>query len=154
MSKFSQVAFCSLIVMMACGESQSQKETSDTIDSNTGIKLHVDTSYSYDDFKESVTKPYVDSLNAFQKGSKLPSFLMDPDLDFASKINDWPNSNFVSFREEVFKRVVNLEVLHEIVQNPYFEHHLQNIENRRMKIPSDNISTYTLALERLAELKD
>jgi len=139
--------------MMACRGSESQKAASDTLDSKAPLRVYVDTTYSYDDFKESVTKPYVDSLNAFQKGSKLPSFLMDPDLDFEAKINNWATTDFVSFREEIFKRVVNLEVLYEIVQNPYFKHHLENIENRRTKIPSDNVSTYTLAFERLAELE-
>ena len=119
---------------------------------DSSLRIHVDSSYSYDQFKEAIVQLYVDSLNSFKSGTKLPSFLMDTDLDVNSEINNWPNSSFVSLREEIFHRVYNIDVLMTIIQTPHFKHQFDGIENRRKKIPSDEVSTYMLAQERIHEL--
>ena len=133
--------------------SSSQVSGSNQDSSGTEIlKIKLDSSYSYDQFKASIVDVYIDSLNSFRSGSKIPAFLMDPNLDVNSKINDWPNSNFVSLREEIFKKVNNVELLTEVVKTPYFKRQFLDVEKNRARIPSDEISNYTLAQERLNEL--
>lgn len=143
-----------LIATLGCNDTKSQGNRLET-DSmgSASLKVGIDSSsFTYDQFKASIIKPYVDSLNSFRKGSKLPSFLMDTNLDVNSEINNWPNSNFVSLREEIFRKVNNVELLNEIVQIPYFKHQFQDIEKKRERIPSDEVSNYVLAQERLNEL--
>jgi len=145
---------CSLVMNLGCNSySSSQVSGSNQDSSGTEIlKIKLDSSYSYDQFKASIVDVYIDSLNSFRSGSKIPAFLMDPNLDVNSKINDWPNSNFVSLREEIFKKVNNVELLTEVVKTPYFKRQFLDVEKNRARIPSDEISNYTLAQERLNEL--
>jgi hypothetical protein len=156
MKNYLYIIVCFSVVTFACNrdlKSQIESSKQDSINNST-FKIHIDSSYSYtyDQFKESIVRVYVDSLNLFKKGTHLPFFLMNSDLDVNSEINNWPNSNFVSLREEIFKRVDNIELLQEVTQNPYLKDQFKNIEKKRPKIPSDRISNYTLAHERLTLL--
>ena len=145
----------SSILAIGCTREYKSQEVGSEKDS-TGYKFvydhAADTAYDYTMFKQSIIKDYVDSLNSFKRGAALPNFLMDVNLDVNSKINDWYNSNYVSLREEIFKHVDNVDLLKEIVNNPYFRHQFDNIEKRRPKVPSDDVSTYVLAKDRLKVL--
>jgi len=149
MQKYLVIIICVLLIIVGCDRTSKETETSND---ESALKVYADSTYTYDQFKESITTAYVDSLNAFRKGTKLPSFLMNANFDVDSKINSWPNSNFVSAREEIFRKVKNPDVLIEIVENPYFKTQFEGIEKKRSKIPSDEVSNYTLAKERLQEL--
>lgn len=105
--------------------------------------------YDYDDFVKSNIQVYIDSMNSYKKGDKIPKFLFNADFDFESKLNDWPNSNFVSAREEIFKKVDNVEILNEIINNSFFKTQFKSIGNGRPKIWSDTTSNYQLARVRL-----
>jgi hypothetical protein len=138
-----------LIIFFGCDGDKSNKES---LIQDSTIVTGINTSYSYDQFKKSIIKEYVDSLNSFRPRSKLPKFLMNANLDVNSEINEWPNSNFVSLREEIFKNVDNVELLIEVIRNPFFKHQFEDIEKNRAKIPSDKTSNYVLAQERLKAL--
>jgi hypothetical protein len=145
----------SSILAIGCTRESKSQEIGSGKDS-AGYRLvydhAADTAYDYSMFKQSIIKDYVDSLNSFKRGTELPNFLRDINLDVNSKINDWYNSNYVSLREEIFKQVDNVDLLKEIVNTSYFQHQFDNIEKRRPKVPSDDVSTYVLAKDRLEAL--
>lgn len=109
--------------------------------------------YDYESFKTEIIKPYLDTLESYRVGSKLPAFLFNTDLDFNSEINNWPNSNYVSLREEIFRRVTNIEVLEAITSESFFRHQFDSVVNRDA-IPSDRFSNTYLAIERLKDLTE
>jgi len=147
-----------MAVLMDCESPKSNDAKigieNDSFTKDTTYRLRIDTSYNYYEFIREITQPYIDSLNNFKRGDKLPAFLVDVDLDLKSEINKWANSNFVSLREEIFRKVDNVELLNKIVQTPYFKYQFQDVEKRRAKIPSDEVSNYVLAQERLNELSE
>lgn len=154
MKNCNYLLFCMLILSFGCDRDSKSLTTGSKHGSaeNTQLKVAIDSSYSYDQFKESIVKAYVDSLNSFKAGSKIPIFLMDSNLDLSSEINSWPNSNFVSLREEIFKKVENVELLNEIIRTSFFKHQFEGIEKKRPRIPSDETNNYVLAQERLKAL--
>jgi hypothetical protein len=132
--------------VVCCSRARDQQKIN-----NDTLKVVQPKNYDYEDFKAEIIKPYLDTLNSYKVGLKLPSFLYDADLDVNSEINNWPNSNFVSLREEIFKKVTNVEALKTIISDSFFEHQFDGIRHREA-IPSDGISNVILAKERLNAL--
>ena len=120
--------------------------------------------------EDEIISIYTDSLNFWQPGAGLPSFVFNPILDLekqniflsckhSGKKNDWLNS----LRYEIFKRVYNRAVLHLLISMP--DDRLDNLYNptdcQQLKYDSENpgppvlwmnLSTRELAMRRLYEL--
>ncbi len=115
---------------------------------------------------------YTDSLNYWQPGESLPSFVFNPILDLekqniffsckhSGEKNDWLNS----LRYEIFKRVYNKAALQFLISMP--DDRLDNLYNpidcKQLKYDSENpgppvlwmnLSTRELAMRRLYELNE
>jgi hypothetical protein len=145
-----------LFLNFGCGraaKSTQEIANDDSAEVQNEYQTELTTVYTYEMFKDSIIKPYVDSINSYKAGSKLPNFLRDENLDLRTNINEWAKTNFVSLREEIFNKVDNIDLLNEILKNSYFEHQFEDIEKRRERIPSDNVSNFLLAKERLEKLQ-
>lgn len=96
---------------------------------------------------------YVDSLSLYPN----IHFLFDQDFDIknpdlAYRFRNTFDTTFVSLRVELFGRIDEVNILHEIIDDP-LQDTLYNNDLHRRGIPSDNYSNKDLAIMRLKEIE-
>ncbi len=133
-----------LLFIYSCSDS---KKNSFEQDSVQNYKIKAPSGYTNEDYIASVLRVYSDSLNNYKQGDSLPDFLFSKDFEKKLKKEYWSLNNFLSIKEEIFKKITNKVVLDTLLTDLYFKDQYKKEKNKLYLV-------YTLANNRKKSLED